>query len=221
MPAIKSNAVPCSRSETRSERKRRCILEAARVLFAENGYAGTSIDMVVERAGVSKPTLYSHFRSKDDLFAAVVSAQVENFTSHSCEVLSQPAEEGFRTVGKMYLDMVTGAGGPWAMHRAVMAEGHNFPDLADSFYESGPARVAGIMEEYLRSLDARGALSVPDPALAAEIFLGMLRVAFYGAIFGLPNQNRCRHAVLDEAVRVMLRAYAVPSSPRSGQEQRE
>lgn len=105
------------------------------------------------------------------------------------------------------------------MHRAVAAEGHNFPDLADSFYECGPARVAGIMEEYLRSLDARGALSVPDPALAAEMFLGMLRVAFYRAVFGLPNNTRCRNAVLDEAVRVMLRAYTPPEG--EAQEQRE
>lgn len=209
-----------ARPETRSERKRRCILEAARALFADHGYAATSIDMVVERAGVSKPTVYGHFKSKDDLFAAAVRAQAEDFTGHTCEVLSQPADRGIRAVGQMYLDMVTGPEA-LAMHRAVAAEGHNFPDLANSFYESGPARVAGIMEEYLRALDARGALSVPDPALAAEMFLGMLRVAFYRAVFGLPNKSRCRNAVLDEAVGVMLRAYAAPSAKAGAQEQRE
>lgn len=99
------------RAETRSERKRRCILEAARALFSDNGYAATSIDMVVERAGVSKPTVYGHFKSKDELFAAVVRAQAEDFTSHTCEVLTLPAEQGIRAVGQMYLDMVTGAGG--------------------------------------------------------------------------------------------------------------
>ncbi|WP_404380599.1 TetR/AcrR family transcriptional regulator [Caenispirillum salinarum] len=209
-----------AKAETRSERKRRCILEAARALFADHGYAATSIDMVVERAGVSKPTVYGHFKSKDDLFAAAVQAQADAFTGHTCEVMSLPAEKGIRAVGQMYLDMVTGPEA-LAMHRAIAAEGHNFPELAQTFYESGPARVAGIMEEYLRALDARGALAVPDPGLAAEMFLGMLRVAFYRAVFGLPNTARCRNVVVDEAVRVMLSAYAASTPAGGGQEHRE
>lgn len=215
-PCPSADTLAPARGETRSERKRRCILEAARALFAKHGYAATSMDMVVERAGVSKPTVYGHFKSKDDLFAAAIRAQAEVFTSHSCEVCSLPAAEGIRAIGQMYLNMVT-ADEALAMHRAIMAEGHKFPELATTFYESGPARVARIMEEYLRTLDARGALSVPDPALAAEMFLGMLRVAFYRAAFGLPKIDRCRDVVVNEAVAVMLRAYAAGDA----QEQRE
>lgn len=196
-----------ARPESRSERKRREILEAARALFADNGFAATSVDMVVERAGVSKPTVYGHFKSKDDLFAAAVQAQAEDFTTHTCEVAALPAPEGMRAIGRMYLDMVTGAEA-LAMHRAVIAEGHNFPDLAEAFFEAGPARVRGMTECYLRDLDARGALSVPDPRLAAEMFLGMLRVAFYRAVFGLTCQGTGRGVVVDEAVRIMLAAYA-------------
>lgn len=217
-PVCSTSAPAPRRAETRSERKRRDVFEAARALFAEKGYAATSIDMVAERAGVSKATIYGHFKNKDDLFSAAVRAQAENFTSHTCEVLSLPAAEGIRTVAKMYLDMVT-APDAISMHRAIAAEGRNFPELASTFYDCGPARVCGIMEEYLRCLDARGDLRVPDPALAAEMFLGMLRVAFFRAIFGLNTEPLCRDVVVNEAVRIMLAAYAMPTG--AVQEQRE
>lgn len=47
------------------------ILDAAYELMAERGYAGVSMDDVASRAGVSKPTLYQHFESKDDLLVHV------------------------------------------------------------------------------------------------------------------------------------------------------
>jgi len=43
------------------------ILQAARLLFSEFGYQGTSIDLVVQRACVSKPTVYNHFATKQEM----------------------------------------------------------------------------------------------------------------------------------------------------------
>ena len=47
---------------------RACILEAAKVLFGQKGFAATSVREVVEAAGISKPTLYYYFRNKDELY---------------------------------------------------------------------------------------------------------------------------------------------------------
>ncbi|WP_051560201.1 TetR/AcrR family transcriptional regulator [Marinobacterium jannaschii] len=44
--------------------KKQQILDTARSLFADFGYQGTSIDLVVQRAGVSKPTVYNNFSTK-------------------------------------------------------------------------------------------------------------------------------------------------------------
>jgi AcrR family transcriptional regulator len=43
------------------------IVEAASDLFFEQGYQATTIDHVIERSGVSRPTLYNHFKTKEDL----------------------------------------------------------------------------------------------------------------------------------------------------------
>ncbi len=43
------------------------IVEAASDLFFEQGYQATTIDHVIDRSGVSRPTLYNHFKTKEDL----------------------------------------------------------------------------------------------------------------------------------------------------------
>src|ERR1700754_988811 len=48
------------------------ILEAARELFAERGYAGTSIRDIAERLEMTKAALYYHFPGKQDVLAALV-----------------------------------------------------------------------------------------------------------------------------------------------------
>lgn len=51
--------------------RRAIILARAQELFAERGYHGVSVEEVANAAGVTKPVLYDHFRSKEALFVAV------------------------------------------------------------------------------------------------------------------------------------------------------
>ena len=53
------------------------IIEAADDLFYSEGIRMVSMDAIAERAGVTKRTLYYHFRSKDDLIAAYLAARDE------------------------------------------------------------------------------------------------------------------------------------------------
>lgn len=66
------------------------ILDAAEVLFAEHGYAGTSLRDVAEGAGLRTPSLYNHFAGKDALYAAVL----ERGLAPVLEILSASGTEG-------------------------------------------------------------------------------------------------------------------------------
>ena len=50
------------------------IIAAASKLFYSDGIRGVSVDAVAAKAGLTKRTLYYHFRSKDDLVAAYLAA---------------------------------------------------------------------------------------------------------------------------------------------------
>ena len=52
--------------------KRQQLINTAIELFSKNGFHGTGIDTIVEHSGVTKRTLYSHFRSKEELVLAAL-----------------------------------------------------------------------------------------------------------------------------------------------------
>ena len=75
MPATPQTTAkaPTSRPVTRrGERTAERILDAAEARFAEHGFAGTTLRDVAADVGIRNPSLYNHFESKDDLYAAVL-----------------------------------------------------------------------------------------------------------------------------------------------------
>ncbi len=72
LSAMARGAVKTERTQReRSEATTGELLDAARRLFAADGYPATSLDDVVRAAGVTKGALYHHFEDKRDLFRAV------------------------------------------------------------------------------------------------------------------------------------------------------
>jgi AcrR family transcriptional regulator len=72
--------------QQRTEATTGALVGAARELFAQDGYAATSLDAVVEAAGVTKGALYHHFASKRELFAAVFAAEQQKLSAITAEV---------------------------------------------------------------------------------------------------------------------------------------
>jgi AcrR family transcriptional regulator len=64
----------------RSQATTGSLVEAARDLFAEDGYASTSLEAVVAKAGMTKGALYHHYAGKRELFAAVFAAEQRKLT---------------------------------------------------------------------------------------------------------------------------------------------
>ncbi|PCL91448.1 TetR/AcrR family transcriptional regulator [Paenibacillus lautus] len=62
-------------SSEKAQRKRDLILDKAKELFIQRGYAATSMDELVKYTGVSKGSIYYHFESKEDLFVKLLTKQ--------------------------------------------------------------------------------------------------------------------------------------------------
>ena len=72
------------------------LLDAAEDLILNSGFGGTSLDRLIERAGVTKGTFFYHFDSKADLARALI----ERFAAKDLEIL----DEAFRRAEKLYKD---------------------------------------------------------------------------------------------------------------------
>jgi AcrR family transcriptional regulator len=70
--------------------RHRQLLDIGRELFAQRGFEATSIEEIAARAGVSKPVVYEHFRSKEGLYAVVVDREMQLLLGHFASALGDP-----------------------------------------------------------------------------------------------------------------------------------
>ena len=140
----------------RTEATRAALLEAARALFAERGYAATAAEEVVRRAGVTRGAMYHHFRDKKALFRAV-HEQIE--------------EEMVVAIGQR----ITGMTDPLEM---LIAGLDTFldrcldPEVARITLDEAPS-VLGWLE--WREIDARYALGLVTGVLGVAMDAGILQ----------------------------------------------
>jgi AcrR family transcriptional regulator len=82
------DAVRKTRKEILSEWRHKEILQAARRIFASLGYAAASVEDIAKEAGMAKGTVYLYFKSKEEVFVAVLASQLESLTNQTIEGMS-------------------------------------------------------------------------------------------------------------------------------------
>lgn len=91
-----------SRKEREQQFRLNLILDAAEEVFAETSFAGASVEAIAQRAEISVGTLYNMFRSKEDVYRALVSRAQNNFFDHVEERVAEargPLEKVHAVVG--------------------------------------------------------------------------------------------------------------------------
>jgi AcrR family transcriptional regulator len=90
-------ATRLTRSE-QTEHNRELVLQAARQVFLERGYAGATVDAIADEAGFSKGVVYSQFAGKSDLLLALLDERIEERAAENAEAAASLAgAEGLRT----------------------------------------------------------------------------------------------------------------------------
>lgn len=201
--------------------KRQAILAAAGDLFMHQGYGATSMDAVARAAGVSKATLYAYFASKDVLFATIINeACREDMAAGAFLPGDAPDIEAGLTAlaGRMLRFLLQER--VLAIHRVVVSESVRFPELGSAFYDNGPGLFRQMFGDWLARQQAAGRLSVPDPAMAADQFVGLLKTGLHGrAALGLgpPPTEAAIDATVAAAVATFLAAFAPRPPARHAQ----
>ena len=142
------------RFQRRKEDRPAEITQAALAAFAEKGYAATKVDEVAKRAGVSKGLLYLYFKTKEDLFKAVIrsflSPRIDALISN-IEETDLSAEEFLRGPFLAFARSLPKSPAK-ILVRLMIAEGPKHPDLVEWYWDNVVSRALAA----LRTLIERG-----------------------------------------------------------------
>lgn len=191
--------------------KREAILAAAKKLFPEHGFDGISMDAIAAEAGVSKLTVYSHFKDKEALFGETVRAKCEEQLPPQLFLadLKGPLRKQLRGIAKGFFELIMSEEA-LAMQRMMATQSRSDSALPQMFWEAGPKRIQDGLAQFLRAEVAAGQLDIPDVQRAAQQFFCLLKGEMHARLmFGCrqPLAVRDVDAHLDATVDFFLRAY--------------
>ncbi len=144
--------MPRPRFRRRKEDRPAEITRAALAAFAEKGYAATRVTDVARRAGVSKGLLYVYFRTKEELFKAVIKSVVSpriDALQKAIDETELSAEEYLRGP---FLDFARRLPDSPArvLMRLMIAEGPKHPDLTAWYWEHVVAHGLDALRKLIR-----------------------------------------------------------------------
>jgi AcrR family transcriptional regulator len=211
-----SQAKALSPKDAARDARREAILDVARDVFLEEGYANASMSEIAARVGGSKATLYTYFRSKEDLFEAYVR---RHCSWQQGEIFSLSPEDGdvkasLTRLGRSYLRMVM-SDYNLRHFRMITAEAERSPQIGKAFYQSGPESGAALLAGFLNEAQDRGLLKMDDTTRAAFQFVALCQNRFLKARLcaaaGEPTEKEIA-AEVDAAVKVFLAAYGIDAA---------
>ncbi len=197
------------RQQNRLNRERQ-ILDAALTVFAATGYSGTTMDAVAAEAGVTKPTLYSYFPSKESLFQAMMLGKRDLML----DVFEHPSASG------MVADLLTFA---WAyadtvmrpdllsLARLIIGEVGRFPEIGRAYQASGPDHLLRGIMRYLETQRDAGRLAFDEAELAAQDLWGLILSAPRTQALYMPDAVPDRETLtryIANGLKVFLKAYS-------------
>jgi len=157
----------------RSEATRDALIEAARALFAERGYAAVGTEEIVRAAGVTRGALYHHFGGKRDLFEAVYERiEVElaqRIASGALDAGATAPLEAMRAGAEMFLQAATE---PEAQ-RIVLLDGPSVLGW-DRWREIAAEHGLGLIEATLQAAIEAGAIAEQPVRPLAHVLMGAL-----------------------------------------------
>jgi AcrR family transcriptional regulator len=191
-------------SVTLRERRRRMlrdeILVAAQQLLGERGFAALAMDEVAQRVGVSKPTLYAHFPTREDLAAAMIGLLIDQlFATLTQQSRSESPLEQLalllRSAIAFQVDIGAAAFQLWQPEVAELLRRH---PASQQSLAAAQERVVALC----RAAIEQGQVTVTDnPEHLARLFSALVCLPFAG---GVPLADRSEAGQLaDMAVRLL------------------
>ena len=195
------------------DERRDAIVAIAQETFIANGYAGTSMSAIAARLGGSKGTLYNYFKSKEELFVAVVEKKCAQILGMMNEAEIKSGGDLRATLsdfGEHFLELVLNDDSI-ATFRLAVSESDRFPEIGAAIYNSGISQNLKHMTEILGHAKDGGRLRRDvDVGVAAEQFLDLCLTGIHRKrllnVIPMPGPGEIR-ANVNHAISTFMRAF--------------
>ncbi len=197
--------MPEPRYQRRKEDRPAEITAAAFATFAEKGYANARVEEVARRAGVSKGLLYLYFKTKEELFKAVVRSVVLPKVDALLDQLAdeqQSAEAFLRGPLRQFMQRLPGS--PLAVVvKLMLTEGARHPDLVQFYWDNvasrGLAAIGSLLERGVRSGEFRESAIQQYPHL---VVAPTIMAIVFGLLF--KNVELDTDGLIDTHIEILL-----------------
>ena len=164
---------------TKSEEKRQQILEIANTKFLEQGFDVVSMSDISAALGGSKATLYNYFKSKEEIFVAVMISNASKLAQKAYAVLDQdlPLDVKLLRYGYEYLAFILSQE-MIDVKRRTIAQADKM-DIGNHIYHCGIKRAWGRIADCLEQGMKEKTVRLSDPWLAAMQLKSLLEADIY------------------------------------------
>ena len=151
------------------------ILDAAEAVFVEDGFAGASTNRILIRFGGSKGTLFRHFPTKAALFEGVIRRVGSRMLAEIKweQLNARTPATWLGAFGEMALAAFLHDNALF-FGRMVVAQGHAFPMVRDTFVATALAPMHVALADRLRGWTQQGLLACSDPEADAVLYVDVL-----------------------------------------------
>lgn len=186
------------------------ILAVAKVLFADKGYHGVSVDEIARRLGVSPAILYQHFPSKELLYEEVLSENSAKRESYIEAILTEPTDfvSVMTRMTRIYMENI--AEDPDFLRMELMSalEGSR---TATSFFERRWRSITDYIEYCLNEMKSDQQYMYLNPRIAGLMYQGMLREVLYSKF--IVEDSRYKdiplNTMIDDLINLFVRAIGL------------
>ncbi len=165
-----------SRAQAQREFRRRAVLDVARRVFSEKGYHKTSIDDLIESAGIARGTFYLYFSSKRAIFDALLDSLLVMLQSTVRRIETgpdapPPVDQMYAAVDRILDTLLENRETARILLRDAVGIDADFDQKLHDFYGS----LLTMIERAIRNGQEMGLVRPCDPTLSAHCVLGSLK----------------------------------------------
>lgn len=198
-------AAPEPRANVRRTLVENEIYDQATRLFAERGFAGTSLQDIAEAVGLTRPALYHYVSNKDELLAKLVAEITEDSAAGMAAIAARddlgPAEQ----LRQIVAGAVRRQGEHAARFRLLILSEADLPEQIATVHAAGRRSVLRTLTGVIEAGVADGTFRPVDPRIAALGVLGLSNwVAWWFSPDGRTDLDQVCVALADQAVAGLL-----------------